>query len=206
MKLYDLSHPLCEEMPVYPGDAPTRILRDHDLLADGYETHVLSLSLHSGTHLDVPRNLLPDARAVASYSLERFCGPAVLLDCRNASDSIHLTAPQLSAVTPGCCVLLLTGFDRFYGEESYFSSHPRLSEASCQALVEKRISLLGFDMPSPDHAPFSIHRALLEADILLLENLKGLSSLLGQKNIFLSCFPLALPCEASPVRAVAFVE
>ena len=206
MIFYDLSQPIRPDMPTYPGDAPTHIHKTHCLAQDGYESHTLSLCLHSGTHLDVPRHLVPDCRSVSDFPLSRFSGPLCVLDCLDAESRIELTPRQLSSIRPGDFVLLCTGQDARYGSRLYFSEHPSLTESSCAALVQKRIGLLGFDMPSPDHPPFAVHRTLLRSGILLLENLRNLSPLLGRDGLFLSCFPLALDCEASPVRAVAFSE
>jgi len=43
--------------------------------------------------------------------------------------------------------------------------------------VEKKIKLLGMDLPSPDKYPFRIHKKLLENNILIIENLTNLSEL-----------------------------
>ena len=54
MRVIDLTQPMKEGMPVYPGDPlfRTRPVADHE--TDGYRVTELSLGTHTGTHIDFP--------------------------------------------------------------------------------------------------------------------------------------------------------
>ena len=65
--------------------------------------------------------------------------------------------------------------------------------------------MVGLDTPSPDSAPYAIHKLLFEQNILIIENLKNLESLAGFNQIEIFAFPLKLDADASPVRIVARV-
>ena len=81
MTIIDLSHRICDGMPVYPGDVQTRLVQERFLSRDYYNGYTLHTALHAGTHVDAPMHLLDkDQRPIAELPLERFCGPGFLLD------------------------------------------------------------------------------------------------------------------------------
>lgn len=57
MKFIDLSVPLNEDTPVYPGDPKTKITTAGILEKDGYEDHYVCVGTHAGTHVDAPRHM-----------------------------------------------------------------------------------------------------------------------------------------------------
>ena len=63
--------------------------------------------------------------------------------------------------------------------------------------------MIGMDTPSPDKAPYIVHKKLLANDIFILENLKDLSELLYVEDLMVYAQPLKLEAEGSPVRAFA---
>jgi len=69
-----------------------------------------------------------------------------------------------------------------------------------------RIHLLGLDTPSPDRAPYPIHRQLLGAEIVIVENLTHLDRLLGIANFEVIALPVKFQAEAAPARVVARVK
>ena len=78
--LVDLSHPLEHGQPNFPLD-PEISVRVHNTVASiGYNITQLSLSTHHGTHLDVPYHFFDDGQTVDQVPLDRFYGPAVLID------------------------------------------------------------------------------------------------------------------------------
>ncbi len=200
MKLVDLSHPITDGMPAYPGDPTPSLTQAHSLAQDGFSAFFWQTGLHAGTHIDSPSHLTASAESVGDAPLAPFCGPARVLDVRGCP---VIAAEAAAPVLEGEIVLLYTGFDAFYGQETYYTDHPVLSEDFARRLIDKRVRLLGLDMPSPDRAPFPIHRLLLSHGVFLLENLTGLSKIAGATQVELFAFPLRLAAEGSPVRAVA---
>ncbi|MCL1796221.1 MAG: cyclase family protein [Clostridia bacterium] len=201
MKLIDISHILDTQTPSYPGDPALSLSKCRALESDGYTSYLLISGLHTGTHIDVPMHLLKDDRVVADFSLDRFAGGGVLLDVRGETP-IAMKRRYESRVTEGCVVLLYTGFDEHYGTKLYFTDHPAVSEELGSFLISRKIKMLGMDMPSPDHAPFPFHKALLANGILVLENLTNLNGLREHDAFEVIAFPLRISAEASPVRAV----
>jgi kynurenine formamidase len=202
MPLLDLSQPIADGMPVYPGDDAVHLVRHRTLAVDGYTDHRLTAGCHVGTHVDGPMHLTAAEVRIADLPLERFCGRALCLDVRGR-DPVTLGVGELALLSPGDRLLLATGFDSRYGSPGYYADHPVVAPALAEALVARGLALLGVDAPSPDRPPFPVHRLLLAAGIPVLENLRGLTALPFGRPFELLALPLRLEADAAPVRAVA---
>lgn len=195
MQIIDLSQPICNGMPVYTGDCPTMCSQAARLEKDGYNLTELTMSVHSGTHIDAPAHFFNHSR-VDELALDKFFLPCTVLDVRGIS-LIDVPIP-----CQGGALLLYAGFDAHYQTPAYLTEHPEVSDSFCMRLIEAGVSILGTDFPSMDYPPHPRHKQLLQAQILLLENLCGLGQL-PSNGFYLSCLPLRLCAEGSPVRAAA---
>ena len=207
MKWVDLAHLLHSETPPYPGD-PRPVLRQTRMLErDGYNAYELHTGLHAGTHVDLPMHLLDDPRTADRFAPELFCGRGKLLDLRGQRE-IGWSARYEDIVEAGDVVLLWTGFDALFhsAPDRYFSEHPVLTPQFAQQLAMRGVKMLGMDFPSPDQPPHALHRTLLGAGVLLLENLTGLYKIGRVSGFAVLALPLKLAAEASPVRAVAVLD
>lgn len=201
MKLIDISHILDNETPVYPGDHDLSLTKCKTLEKDYYTSYLLSSCLHTGTHIDVPMHLINDNRMVSDFTLNSFAGKGVLLDVRGES-TIAMKPCYKEKIKEESIVLLYTGFDKKYGTDEYFTGHPAVSADLGDFLISRKIKMLGMDMPSPDHPPFTFHKALLSNEIFVLENITNLQELSGISNFEVIALPLKISAEASFVRAV----
>lgn len=202
LDLIDLSHLIESGMPVYPGDEIPQLVQSRYLAEDDHNNHRLQIGMHAGTHLDAPLHMLAHGKAIFDLPLTPFIGPGCLLDVRG-QDIIRWHPSYDCLVQPASIVLLYTGHDQWYGSDKYFIEHPCLDQEFCDFLVQKRIKMLGMDLPSPDMPPFSVHKQLLAHNIYLLENLTNLNQLLHWQNYEIIALPLKLRADGSPVRAVA---
>jgi kynurenine formamidase len=208
-RLIDLSHPLYDGSPSWPGD-PGITVAPHCLLErDGCRVSRLSMGTHQGTHADAPAHFLPAGSGIDAAPLSAFYGPAKVLRIpRGKREAI--TAADLAAfdgaLVPGARVLIHTGWDARWGLDGFFLEGPFLSTDAARLLAKRRIALLGLDMatPAPENAE-EVHRILMEAGITILE---GLANLGNCPDAFTLCaFPLLLKgLDGSPVRAVAIVD
>ena len=199
--LIDISHVLGAETPNYPGDAALSLTKCRTLESDGWTSYLLTSGLHTGTHIDVPMHLLPDDRTAADFPAQCFVGGGILLDVRGETRIAMKPCYQEMAFEDSA-VLLYTGFDAHYGTEAYFADYPAVSEELGDFLISRKIKMLGMDIPSPDFAPYTIHKMLLPGGIIILENLANLEALQGVSDFEVIAFPLKLSAEASFVRAV----
>ena len=103
-------------------------------------------------------------------------------------------------------LLLYTNHSAVYGTETYYTQHPIIDDSLADFFIQKRVKMLGMDLPSPDRYPFRIHRKLLSHNILIIENLTNLSALLDAEEFEIMAFPLKIMADASVVRVVARID
>lgn len=201
-KFIELSMPIEENTVVYPGDPATTLTRFHQHERDGMLDSVVSTSLHSSTHIDAPKHFFAKGASIDSYPASRFACRGWVVNCL-AIKEIGKAIFQKHEILRGDAVLVHTDHSNRARFKDYFQTNPVLTQEAAQYLAERKPSIVGIDSFSVDNSPFPVHKTLLAADVLIIENLTNLASLAGQKFKFLA-FPLKITgAEASPVRALA---
>lgn len=114
MKVYDLTHTIQNDMPVYPGTEQPKLTTACTIEAVGYRETLLHMFSHTGTHMDAPAHMLLDGAALDSYPGEKFAGAAVVVDCRER-ESISLPLLQSYDLDGVDFVLFCTGWDKKWG-------------------------------------------------------------------------------------------
>jgi arylformamidase len=200
-QFHDLTLGIAEAMPVWPGDAPLqRTVSRH---ASGVQVTRFSLGAHAGTHLDAPRHVLGDGYpGVESLALDILVGAAVVVDLSGYTAlTADTLAAQLGATAPQRLLLKLratpltaTNFMAFHSPD----------ESAAHWLVQQGVRLLGLDVPSadaPEAEELAVHRILLTAGIIIVENLLLGDVASGEWQ--LACLPLKLMgADGAPARAV----
>ena len=81
MKLFDITLPVTNELPVWPGD-PSVLLKMNTSIAKGDKCNVTSIQMgaHTGTHIDAPYHFLEDGATTGSIPIETFIGPCVVIE------------------------------------------------------------------------------------------------------------------------------
>ena len=137
----------------------------------------------------------------------------LVVDVRQADGAPCAPGPMGAEVLHGAdletadFVLLLTGWDRHWGKPAYYQEWPYLSEELARRLAGAKLKGVGLDTPSLDgYNRKEAHDICAAADMINIENLTGLDQLPATVTRF-QALPLKLQdTEASPVRAVAWVE
>jgi kynurenine formamidase len=208
----DLTHFISGTMPVFPGTEPPAITDAFTIERNGFAEKMLRLVSHTGTHIDAPGHILPGAARLDGMAADRFLGPGLVLDVSavrertiGVNDILHYEA-ELRRVD---FALLLTGWARFWGAAEYFGPYPVLSPSAAQWLAGFGLKGIGVDAISVDEVDSTaliVHRTLFAKDMVIIENLAGLESLIGKGFIF-TCLPLKIvDADGSPIRAVAIVK
>lgn len=212
MKAIDLTHLITPQMPVYPGCKAPIFSPATTLGADGFRETRLQFDSHTGTHMDAPAHLLPNAPTLDTLPAEHFMGRAVVVNCKNlplgGRISLAHLAPYERAMEQADFVLFHTGWDRQFHNPSYFHNFPTPEEAVVRQLVQRGMKGVGIDAISIDPVgaeTYPNHHILLEAGLVIIENLTRLD------QIGSDCFFCALPLlyqnsDGAPVRAVALLE
>src|SRR5262245_46424137 len=81
MKLYDITVPISNDLPVYPGDPAIQINRVMSLeKGDIARVSHVSFSTHVGTHIDPPYHFIDDGKPADELPLDIFIGKARVID------------------------------------------------------------------------------------------------------------------------------
>ncbi len=212
MEVVDLTHPIHEAMPFFPGTEPPRIIDAYTIAVNGFAEKGLRLLSHTGTHVDAPCHLLEGAPALDELGVGHFHGPGWVLDVSHVRGR-HIGIADLQGeekrIAAVDFVLLHSGWARFWGKTEYFGAYPVLSADAARWLSGFKLKGVGVDMVSLDEVDSSslvVHRTLLAKNIVLVENLSNLEMLIGKEFDF-SCLPLNIAAaDGSPVRAVGIVK
>ncbi len=210
LKIYDLSHLITEDMPVYPGTEQPVLKTVCTHAEHGYFEKKLTMYSHTGTHLDAPAHGIKGGKTLDMYALEQFYGRALVIDCTGLGEPA-VSVQHLSAFEQGLrtvdFVLLRTDWSNCWGRDRYFSGFPVLSEQAARWLMGFELKGVGVDTISVDAADsedYAVHRVIMEHGVVIIENLTNLAAL-PDKELMFSCFPLKMDnSDGSPTRAVAF--
>ncbi len=213
----DLSHPISEGMPSYPGFPPPRIgafwtheeSRSHyggqaEFLVSLYEM-VGSL----GTYMDSPFHRYRGGADLSMVPLERVADlPGIVVDARGELARGLGTKLLAGLEVTGHAVLFRTDWSTRWGEPSYWEPAPFLTAELCQALIAHGAVLVGVDfwnVDDTDDLSRPAHSALLAAEIPIVEHMANIAALPSSGFRFHAA-PLAIVGGASvPVRAYAVI-
>jgi kynurenine formamidase len=206
MKIIDLSQPIENGMPVYPGDSVTTIKQMAFFNKDKYNNHSLDIQMHAGTHIDGKMHMLDCTKYIDDYPIDSFVGKGCIIDARGRN-IVELEPQYKSVIRERSIVLVYTGMDEYYGQFRYYHEHPVLSTEFCRYLISMNVKMVGMDMPSPDRSPFDIHKLLLTNNILILENLTNLNQIIIESNFEVFAMPLKIKADSCIARvAVRLLE
>ncbi|NTW52252.1 MAG: cyclase family protein [Chlorobiaceae bacterium] len=212
MRIVDLSHVITSDMPVWPGTSPPEFSEICTIARDGFAEQSISISSHTGTHIDAPAHIIDGGASIDTLDIGRFFGKALLVDLYSqpgGSIPVEALRPFAPLIEQSDFLLLHTGWSRFWGQGGYDRDYPVLSAGAASWIAGFSLKGVGIDAPSFDLSgsdDYPVHRCLLAEGILLIENLTNLDRL-NEDLFFLSVLPLGIVgAEASPVRAVALLE
>lgn len=202
-RLIDISLELGPATPVFPGDPPVEVEDVFQLGEDATHVSRLETSTHAGTHFDAPAHFIAGGLKAWEIPLERFCGPAWVIEL----DEAPAIAPgDLEARWPDAPVerlLLKTPNSARWGTPEAAHRVQGLTEASAAWLAARGVGLVGIDglsIEAIDSETYPVHRALLGREVLILEGLDLTGVAPGPYELL--CLPLKLSApDGAPVRA-----
>ncbi len=212
MEIFDLTHSVTQEMPVFPGTEPPVIVEQCTLAEHGFREKKISLYSHTGTHVDAPSHMIADGCCLDQFPIEKFHGAACIYSQKKKSGNlitIQDLKPMVSELVKADFLLIATGWDRYWGSKMYFDPFPVLGRDAAEWLLQFGLKGIGLDVISADNidsTDFPVHHTLLGNGLVIVENLKNLVSITSVNCMF-SCLPLNIQnADGAPVRAMAVVE
>lgn len=208
MRWLDVSVPLTEQRPMWPGDEPFRY-EETQTIAAGDEANCarMSLTVHCGTHVDAPYHFVPGGKTIEQLEPDLLVGPGrvvFLPEVETLIEPGHLEG----AVPEGTLRLLVkTRNSARVCDRVFHTDYVAFSEASARWLVERGVRLLGFDYYSI--APYEnqppAHVAFLGAGGAVIENVDLREVDPGEYEVL--CLPLKLAGSGgAPARVLLGVR
>lgn len=164
-----------------------------------YETDI-SLNLHTGTHIDFPKHMIPEGKTSDDYGVDHFVGKCYVVDVTFLNRRIlKKDVTNINLATYDFIIFKTkNSFSETFNLEFVYLSEEAAAYLATADLKGVGIDGLGIEREQPGHPT---HKHLLSKDILIYEglNLKDV-----EEGIYEF---IALPMkvggvEASPVRAI----
>ena len=223
MRVLELSQPLDERTPLWPGSRPFTAEGPDEYDADGFWDQHLGMPEHAGTHIDAPRHCVPGGAAVADITAEELVRPAVRIDAREqcgGDPAWTLTAADVEAweaehgrVPAGAAALLCTGWDAMRSDPAVYLGDPPhfpgYGPDAARLLVERGVGAIGIDTLGVDPGEatdFPVHNITLPAGLFHLEGLIGLDAV-PDTGAIVVVGALRLPgASGTPARVFALLR
>lgn len=220
VQVIDLTLEISSRSRVFPGYPQPTFIKWSKFDVHGYDSEVVFLSTHTGTHIDSPSHFCPKGKSINQINADRFvCKNALLLRITKGPNESITRRDILDAglnIKPNDTLVIDTGWQKAYTngdrkmDEGYVINNPGLGEDASQFLLEKKINAVAIDTPSIDLGEDGVltsHKQLLSNDILVIENLCNLEKIdIGSPFTFVFT-PLKLKgATGSPLRAIAILE
>jgi kynurenine formamidase len=201
----------------FPG-----IAKEHLPNGLGWAIESLTLTTHSGTHLDAPYHYHPTmdqgkpSLTIDEIPLEWCFNDGVLLDFRHKKDGERITSKDLKKeldrieyeIKPLDIVLIHTGADAFWGKKEYLVKGAGMDRESTLWLLDKGVKVVGIDAWSWDRPlPFlakefqetgdarviwEAHFAGIEMGYCHMEKMANLSAIGRPHGFTICCFPIKI--------------
>lgn len=201
----------------------------------GWAAEEVTLITHAGTHFDGSYHFAPtsegrEAKTVDQVPLEYCYSDAFVLDMRHKKPAELITAADVQdslkkigyTIKPLDIALIMTGTDKLWGTEEYWTQHPGVGRESTLWLAEQGVKVMGIDSPGFDR-PFGVmaeeykrtgnkaviweaHFAGIIKEYFHIEKMANLDEL-SPHGFKVACFPISIErASAGWVRPVAILE
>jgi len=212
LHIIDISLPISPAAVVWPGQPSVAVQPVHHLDQGARSTvSQITMSVHTGTHVDAPCHFLAGGAGVDRLDLNVLIGPAVVVHAPQA-DALTPAVLEALAIPAGTERLLIRtrNSERWASGEAaagFIEDYVGVDLAGARWLIERGVRLLGADYFSAAALSEIVetHRTLLAAHMVLLEGLNLSQAAPGSYQLV--CLPLDITgCDGAPTRAVLIAD
>jgi arylformamidase len=201
----DISVPLRTGMPHWPGDIPVTIRQTMRIESgDACNLSTLSMSAHTGTHMDAPLHFVRGADGMDTMPLEATMGPARVLGIED-DRAITRRELQMFKPRPGERLLFKTRNSQWWqtGCRFFMKNFVAIEADAARYLVQCEVRTVGVDYLSVgayEGDGVETHQVLLGAGVWVIEGLD--LSRVEPGDYELACLPLRIEGgDGAPARA-----
>ncbi len=192
-------------MTAYKNRSSVQIEQVKKFERDEVREALLTLSTHTGTHVDAPAHFIKTGSTTDQVALTSTIGPCVVIDMTHCIDAIN--RDDLVAVddqlSRDIIVLCKTRNSRRAATETFDPLFVYLTADAAAYLVERMVRAVGIDYLGIERnqSGHETHIQLLSAGIGIIEGLR--LEHVNSGSYFLWCLPLLIVgADGAPARAV----
>jgi arylformamidase len=206
MKIFDISIPLNEKTPVWPGDANIKLITTASR-TQGTDFHVskFSIGAHNGTHIDAPYHFWEDGNKLQDINISHFVTKTLVIEY---SGSDHISEEFLKKIDlKGIkSILLKTSNSKWINksDEPFHKDFIAIDSTAANWCVKNEIKLIGIDyfsIEQYDTDNHEVHKILLRNNVIILEAINLSDVPQGDYQLFCPPLKIAAP-DGAPVRAI----
>jgi arylformamidase len=204
--IYDVTIPISNTMPVWPGDPAVQLTPKSHASRDG--THSVRLTAiemgsHTGTHMDAPYHMIDGGKRLNDFPLETLIGKAIVIEFPHSRSigQAELESVDWNGIER---VLLKTENSKHWHDEKFYENFVYLDPDGARLLAESGVRLVGIDYLSIDQFRSESHPShfvLLKQNIVIIEGLDLSHVPAGQYTMF--ALPLNVQnADGAPTRVI----
>ena len=221
----DMTHMFDETFPTWGGAPGISYDKAFDFAKDGFNLYNLTISEHSGTHIDAPLHFSADGQSVDEIPVGNLVCPLCVIDIADRAEAdadTQVTPDDISAwiatngdIPDGACVAMHSGWsdkartDGFRNADGDGTQHyPGFHIEATQMLLETGAASIAVDTLSLDHGAsqdFATHYAWLPANRYGIECLANLGSVPAAGATLVVGAPKTGKGTGGPARIFAMV-
>ena len=205
--IYDVTVPITNTMPVWPGDPSVQLHAKSHLSRDGTHTvrvTAIEMGSHTGTHIDAPFHMIESGKRLNEFPLDTLTGKATVFDVPGVRSLARAALERLNWTGPPERVLFKTENSRHWQDGKFYEEFVYLEHDGAEFLVERGVRLVGIDYLSIDKYKSESHPShfvLLKKDIVILEGLNLSAVPAGEYTLV--ALPLNLQdADGAPTRVI----
>lgn len=208
--IYDITVPITNTMPVWPGDPAVQLRSKSHQSRDGTHTvrlTAIEMGSHTGTHLDAPIHMSAGDRTLSDIPLDQLVGQAAVVELLGVRSigRAQLEGLDWQGVER---VLFKTENSKHWNDGKFYEEFVYLEPDGAAFLVQRGIQLVGIDYLSIDKyksESHPTHFVLLTKNIVVIEGLD--LSRVQPGRYTMAALPLNLKdADGAPTRVVLMRE
>ncbi|MBM7584536.1 arylformamidase [Bacillus pakistanensis] len=201
MKMYDITAPIFNGMPVYKNKPEKQPSIDTNTNGHVTESRI-SLDVHTGTHVDAPLHMINDGETIETIAIEELVRTVKVLDLSTVNGKITMADIEGFDIQKDDFLLLKTknSWDTEFNFEFIY-----VAEDAAGYLADKGIKGVGIDALGIERAQegHPTHRTLMGNGVIIMEGLQLKD--IKEGEYFMVAAPLKIQnTDASPARVLLF--
>ncbi|MGY0691289.1 cyclase family protein [Virgibacillus sp. FSP13] len=201
MKLYDVTAPIFEGMPVYKNKEEKQ--PEITTATNGHVTESrIAMDLHTGTHVDSPLHMINDGNTMETIDIQDLVGQVKLFDLTHVEDRITKKDIEAFQIEKNDFVLFKTKNSL---QDAFDFNFIFVAEDAAAYLADIGIKGVGVDGLGIERSQegHPTHRTLFQHNVIIMEGLR--LNDVPEGEFFMVAAPLRIQgTDASPARVLLF--